>query len=81
MREYDTVRVVRLRALERAFDGTAPVARLPRVGDIATVAQEYDPDDPGGTVAVEMIDADGFTIWLADFDRDELVCIHRPEPG
>ncbi len=81
VREYDSVRVVRLRTRTRPFDGTAPMARLPRVGDIATVAHEYDPDDPGGTVAVEMTDADGSTIWLADFDKDELECIHRPEPG
>jgi hypothetical protein len=29
-------------------------------------------------VAVEMVDAQGMTVWLADFVPDELEVIHRP---
>ena len=80
IQEYDTVRVVRLRAPERPFDGTMPGARLPRVGDIGVVAHVSDPGDPNGMVVVEMTDENGCTVWLADFEKDELECIHRPAP-
>ena len=79
VREFDTVQVVRLATLEREFGGTEPVARAPRVGDIAMVAHDWEPDDPAGTVIAEMTDEDGYTVWSADFDKDELVCIFRPE--
>ena len=37
------------------------------------------PDDPAGSVIVEMNDEEGYTVWSADFQKDELVCIFRPE--
>ncbi len=78
IREYDTVRIVGLRVPERPFDGTMPGARLPRVGDVAFVADEY----PDGTVVVEMTDDDeGSTVWLANFDKDELERVYRPGEG
>ena len=79
VRKFDTVQVVRLATLEREFDGTEPVVRAPRVGDIAMVAHDWEPDDPAGTVIAEMTDEDGYTVWSADFDKDELVCISRPD--
>ena len=48
------------------------IARPPAVGDVAAVCHEYQPDDPTARVAVEMVDKDGCTIWLADFERAEL---------
>ena len=79
VREFDSVQVVRLATLEREFDGTEAVVRAPRVGDIAVVAHDWEPDDPAGTVIAEMTDEDGYTVWSADFDKHELVCIFRPE--
>ncbi len=75
------MRIVRLRVPERPFDGPMPGARLPRVGDIAIVAHENDPSDPDGTVVVEMSDEGGQTVWLADFDKDEIELVSRPESG
>jgi hypothetical protein len=72
LREYDSVRVVRLLTPHRHYDGTDDVRRAPAVGDIAIIVHEYDPDDPRAPVAVEKVDPDGNTIWLADFERDEL---------
>ena len=73
------MRVVQLETLEREFGGTKPVVRPPRVGDVGMVAHDYEPDDPAGTVLAEMTNADGYTVWSADFDKDELECIFRPE--
>ena len=75
MREYDTVRVVKLTAPRRNFDGTNAVKRPPQVGDVATVCHQYDPSDARATVAVEMVDEKGMTLWLADFSPDELELI------
>ncbi len=72
LKEYDNVRIVRLLTENRHYDGTDGVRRAPEVGDVAIIVHEYDPEDPRGLVAVEKVDPDGNTIWLADFDREEL---------
>lgn len=72
IRENDTVRVIGLKMNERPFHGTQSVRRAPRVGDIAIVVHEHSPQDPQGDVAAEMMNADGETIWLADFQKSEL---------
>jgi hypothetical protein len=72
IQEYDVVRVTLLKDYDRSFDGSNGVKRPPQVGDLATVCDEYDPNDPSAIVAVEMVNEDGLTVWLADFDRDEL---------
>jgi hypothetical protein len=73
--EYDIVRVVKLIESERHYTGSPGVARPPAVGDIATICMEYAPEDPEAPVVVECINADGLTIWLADFLREELVFV------
>lgn len=78
LKEYDIVRIVKLATNDRKFAGTDKVIRDPRVGDIATIVHEYDPNDPNGQVVVEKVDDDGYTIWLADFEKDELEFISRP---
>jgi len=72
IREYDVVRVTRLLDPGRSFTGTESVARPPAVGDVATVCHEYQPDDSTAPVVVEMVDENGLTIWVADFERSEL---------
>ena len=78
LREYDVVRVVRLDEPDRYFDGTKSVMRPPRIGDVATICHENRAPDPSASVVVEMVDDDGMTIWLADFERDELELVSRP---
>ena len=70
--EYDVVRVARLFRQTRSFEGTKSVARAPAVGDVVTVCHEYQPNDRGALVAVEMVDEDGNTVWVADFEEGEL---------
>ena len=78
LREYDTVRVVKLLKDDRDYDGSESVMRAPQVGDIAIICHEYYPDDPTAAVAVEMVNDDGYTVWLADFERSELELVQRP---
>ncbi len=78
LREHDVVRVVRLLEQGRSFDGTEGVRRAPRIGDVGTIAHEYDPSHSDAPVAVEMVDEDGMTVWLADFVREELELVQRP---
>jgi hypothetical protein len=72
IREYDQVKITRLLTPNRHHQGSGPTTRAPAVGDVASVCHEYEPNDPTACVAVEMVDADGYTIWLADFEREEL---------
>ena len=77
LREYDVVRVTRLLTRDRRFDGTESIRRAPKVGDVATICHEYDPHDTTAVVAVEMVDENGLTVWLADFERAELELVQR----
>lgn len=76
-RPGDVVRLVRLLKANRPYDGAVGVRRPPAIGDVGTIVHDYDPEDPRAPVAVEMRDADGQTIWLADFERDELELVDR----
>lgn len=78
LREYDIVRVVKLIQADRPYDGTEGVRRPPKVGDVATIGHEYDPKDLTAVVAVEMVNGDGLTVWLADFERTELELVRKP---
>lgn len=77
LREYDIVRVVKLIQDERSFDGSESVRRPPKVGDVGAICHEYNTEDKTAAVAVEMVDSNGLTIWLADFERAELELVRR----
>ncbi len=70
--ELDQVQVVRLHQAAREVDGTERVRRQPRVGDLGTVVAllQRGSDTPG--YYVECLNEDGLTVWLTEFDRDEL---------
>ncbi len=61
----------------RFVDGTAGVVRQPVVGDVGAVLHVLG----GGSVAVECIDSNGFTLWVADFSEDELELVETAEEG
>jgi hypothetical protein len=68
LRELDVVRVCRLFTSTRRIDGTPTVLRLPMIGDIGTIVHVLSED----AFTVECVDADGLTVWLADFTGGEL---------
>lgn len=77
LREYDRVKVARLLVADREFEGTEGVTRAPRLGDVATLCHGYDPRGMAGPVAVEMVNDQGYTVWLADFELTELEFVSR----
>ena len=66
--ELDAVRIVQLKEHDRSVDGSSSVKRSPLVGDSGTVVAVLGPK----RFWVESVNPDGLTIWLADFDLDEL---------
>lgn len=66
--EYGLARVVDLQRPDRQFQGTDGVCRAPRVGDIGTIVYAYDLT----SFAVECVNSEGLTVWLADFFSEEL---------
>src|SRR5262249_23036939 len=73
---FDIVRVVRLNQSERWFVGMEGSARPPQIGDVGTVLMRYDPLN----FAVECTADEATTIWLADFQSDEIELVEK-DPG
>ena len=69
---YTRVRVSRLLTPQRAVSGSGASVRQPQVGDTGTVV-EYFGNLEGATYLVESVDAEGATVWLAEFSAQELV--------
>jgi hypothetical protein len=67
--ELDVVRVAVLLDGHREFSGTEGVCRAPCVGDLATVVHVL---EPGCAFVVEAVNSDGYTLWVADFQAEEL---------
>ncbi|HMS39041.1 MAG TPA: hypothetical protein PKE69_02360 [Pyrinomonadaceae bacterium] len=67
MKELDCVRIVKLLRENRLFDGTESIKRPPRVGDIGTIVHFAE-----NFCIVENVDAEGYTVWLADFSMEEV---------
>ena len=71
LQPFDVVRVTRLLTQERPCDGSEGVARPPRVGDVGAIVHAYE-GGPHPLLAVECVDGDGRTVWVADFRPEEL---------
>ena len=69
---YDVVRVVRLNEPKRHFDGTEGVCRPPQIGDTGAIVY----DDGSDSFQVECVNAEGLTVWLAEFHLSELERVH-----
>jgi len=72
--DYGVVRVARLLRPDRHFQGTPGVCRAPQVGDTGTLVFAYDVT----LFAVECVNTDGMTVWLADFFAEELEFFGEP---
>lgn len=72
LKEFDCVKVIQLLQSNRPYDGTASVMRPPCVGDTGTIVHIYTSNGADIAYAVENVDAEGNTIWLADFLLGEI---------
>ena len=77
MDELDTVRVVQLLTPNRAFDGTEPMRRAPRLGDLGTVVYVHHQDSVPALYTVEAVYPNGHTLWVADFVPEELSLVAK----
>lgn len=76
-KSYDIVEVISLVTPNRGFTGTEGIMRPPRIGDIGTICHEYFHENSSTPLCVEMIDENGYTIWLADFNPSELSLVSK----
>ena len=72
LKEYDIVKICSLREPGRSYDGTQGVMREPQVGDRGVVVYILGKDNEEMRYVVECVNAEGFTIWVADFWESEL---------
>lgn len=71
--QYDIVEVIRLTRPTRGTWGSPSVNRQPKVGDVGTVVEKWvAPPSSPGCYLVECVDKNGLTLWLSDFEEDEL---------
>ncbi|MEP6787707.1 MAG: DinB family protein [Acidobacteriota bacterium] len=69
MEEYTAVKVVQLQTSTRHVDGTAGVVRQPQFGDVGMIVHV---NAPNKSYIVECVNSEGYTVWLADFDSEEI---------
>lgn len=72
IKQYGLVRVVRLIHPPEHYDGWRVNRRSPHVGDIGTVIDILQAPGLPDDYVVESSSPDGVTIWLGDFDAEEL---------
>lgn len=76
--EYAIVRIVQLHQSHRHWLSSEGVGRPPAVGDTGTIVHVYALNDPATPYIIECVDDSGLTLWLADFDWDELASVQTP---
>jgi hypothetical protein len=67
-RELDVVRITSIGTAERTVDGSPGFVRQPLVGDVGTIVHVVGPT----RFIVECLDTEGMTVWISDFDLDEV---------
>jgi len=67
-RELDVVRITSTGTVERIVDGSPGVVRQPAVGDLGSIVHVISPTK----FIVECVDGEGQTVWISDFDLDEI---------
>jgi hypothetical protein len=72
-RELDVVRVTSTGTVERTVDGSPGVVRQPAVGDVGTIVHVIGPTK----FIVECVDTEGATVWITDFDLDEIQVVDQ----
>ena len=71
-KQYDVVRVIRLLHPVEEYDGWRFNQRSPHIGDTGTLVEILHASDLPDKYVVECSRQDGVTIWLSDFDAEEI---------
>jgi hypothetical protein len=70
--KYSLACIVQLHHPLEAYDGWRINRRPPRVGDVGTIVEILQAPGLPAKYVLEACAADGTTIWLCDFDADEI---------
>ena len=79
LKQYGLVRVVQLLHPLEEYDGWRLNRRPPHIGDLGTVVDILHAPSQPDKYVVESSDVEGITIWLDDFDAEELEAIDDSE--
>ena len=77
--QYGLVRIVQLLQAPDYYDGWRINRRPPHIGDICTITDILQAPDLPEHYIVESCDEEGSTIWLGDFEAEELEPIDATE--
>ena len=72
LQEYEMVRVRQVRSSPEEYDGWRINQRTPRIGDVGTVLTILEAPGLPMRYVVECSQPDGITVWLSDFQEEEL---------
>jgi hypothetical protein len=72
LRQYDMVRIRRLLRSPDSYDGWRINRRPPRIGDVGAIVEISQAPGLPDHYVVENSGPDGITIWLGEFDGEEL---------
>lgn len=75
LKQYDIVRVVQMFHPFEAYNGWYANHRTPQVGDIGTIVEILRAPNLPDKYVVEAVEPDGATLWLCDFDIDEITTV------
>jgi hypothetical protein len=70
--QYEIVRIVQLKRAPEKYNEWRINQRAPKVGDIGCLIDILMASGYPNSYVVEAVAPDGTTIWLADFEEDEL---------
>ena len=73
--QYSIVRVVCLLHLVETYNGWHVNKRSPQIGDIGVIVEILHAPDLPDMYVVESVEPDGTTLWLSDFDADEITSV------
>ena len=75
LKQYDIVRVVQMLHPLEEYDGWRANQRAPQVGDTGTIVEILRAPNLPNKYVVEAVEPDGATLWLSDFDVDEIAAV------
>jgi hypothetical protein len=75
LKQYEIVRVVQMLHPLEEYDSWHANKCTPQVGDTGTIVEILQSPNLPTKYTVEAVEPDGATLWLSDFDADEIVAV------
>lgn len=72
LRQFELVRVRKFLQSPESYNGWRINQRVPQIGDVGTIVEILQGDGSPDCFVVESCDSNGMTLWLGDFQAEEL---------